>query len=337
MNAIADYCLTALMVLLMFAQVTPGYASAPNQQTLASGFQGLEVACFSCHSPDPGAAAPVAPTMAAIREGYLTIGADFESFSAAIERFVKTPTIENAVLPGAVEKFGLMPKLSIDDGVLNAIAYYLYQSDLQDPNWYVHQYVADKQAYGAAKPLLNNLSDYRSYGGQLALQTKSALGSNLKRALQRDGASGAVSFCKTRAIPITQEMSVNLEAEIRRVSDRPRNPSNAASSLELEAIDSFHALLQSGEPLVPIVQEAEHHVVGYYPIVTNGMCLQCHGVVGKDIEPSTHAVIQNAYPSDQATGYTAQALRGIFVVTMQKSSGASEDAGTSTKEWSDHK
>ena len=160
--------------------------------------------------------------------------------------------------------------------------------------------------------------DYRLYGQQLARQTQAALGGNLKRALKNGGPEAAVSFCKTRAIPITEEMSAKLDATITRVSDQPRNPENSASGVELDLIKRFKAALSRGDKPTPAVREVEDRMIGYYPIITNGMCLQCHGAVGTDITSDTHAVIQEAYPTDQATGYTSNELRGLFVVAMDK-------------------
>lgn len=166
--------------------------------------------------------------------------------------------------------------------------------------------------------------DYRLHGQQLAMQTRSALGGNLRGALKNGGAEAAVSFCKTRAIPITEEMSAKLNATIRRVSDRPRNPDNSASEVEIELIRQFQAALARGDKPTPAVREVEDRMIGYYPIVTNGMCLQCHGAVGTDIVRDTHAVIQKAYPKDQATGYGSNEVRGLFVVAMEKP-GAQEE------------
>lgn len=160
--------------------------------------------------------------------------------------------------------------------------------------------------------------DYRLHGQQLAMQTRKALGGNLKAALKNGGAEAAVSFCKTRAITITEEMSAKLDATIRRASDRPRNPDNSASEVELELIRQFQGALARGDKPTPAVREVEDRMIGYYPIVTSGMCLQCHGTVGTDITAETHAVIQEAYPKDQATGYGSNEVRGLFVVAMEK-------------------
>ena len=52
----------------------------------------------------------------------------------------------------------------------------------------------------------------------------------------------------------------------------------------------------------------------YYPIVTNAMCMQCHGKKDLQIKPETLAAIGEFYPEDKATGYGENELRGIWVV-----------------------
>jgi hypothetical protein len=46
------------------------------------------------------------------------------------------------------------------------------------------------------------------------------------------------------------------------------------------------------------------------------MCLQYHGSEGTDIAPETLKVIEEKYSNDQATGYTENQLRGIWVLEM---------------------
>ncbi len=163
-----------------------------------------------------------------------------------------------------------------------------------------------------------SLEDYRMQGLQAAMQTKGALGGQLMQAIEAGGPEGAVAFCNTRAIPITEEMSTRLGMEVTRVSDRPRNPDNAADEEELAIIAQFRDALARGAEPLPEVREHHDKVVGYYPIVTSDMCLKCHGTEGRDISPATQAVIDSSYPQDLATGYGENQLRGLFVVTMDR-------------------
>lgn len=162
------------------------------------------------------------------------------------------------------------------------------------------------------------LDDYRAQGLQAAMQTKGALGSELMKAIAAGGPENAVAFCNTRALPITREMSGKLGMAVSRVSDQPRNPANAANDEELEIIAALKDALANGQPPLPTMRAAKDTVTGYYPIVTNAMCLQCHGKEGVDIDAATLAVIDSRYPHDRATGYGENELRGVFVVKMSR-------------------
>ncbi|MBL0308568.1 MAG: DUF3365 domain-containing protein [Bacteroidetes bacterium] len=113
-------------------------------------------------------------------------------------------------------------------------------------------------------------------------------------------------------------MSLVLEAKIKRVSDQPRNTANAANEAELSYIKKWKEAKMIGEEQPPTVTEIDGKMVGYYPIITNQMCLQCHGKPNVEINTATLRRIKQLYPTDQAIGYAENEIRGIFVVEMNK-------------------
>jgi hypothetical protein len=155
-------------------------------------------------------------------------------------------------------------------------------------------------------------------GQQIAQRTQQALGSNLMRALSEGGPVNAIEFCSERALPITAEMSAELGAVIQRVTDQPRNPANAAEGAALAYIEAAKADLESGTPPRPVVQNIDGQTVAFYPIMTQGLCLQCHGTPGAEISEATLAAINEKYPGDQATGYGPDELRGIWKITLRE-------------------
>jgi cytochrome c553 len=286
---------------------------------MGAGFRALEAACFGCHSPDPSADAGVAPTMAAIRQHYVDARTTYAGLRAALSKFVDDPARENARIPDAVDRFGLMPVLGLDASLLDPIAYYIFHTPLEQPDWYTAQFALERRRYQqTAAPTLTSPADYLSHGQQLAMRTKSTLGSQLKGALKTGGPVHAIGFCREQAGDIASDMSVKLGADIRRVSDRPRNPDNAAADAELAYIRSVSAALAAGDKPAPAIRDTGSHMIGYYPIVTNAMCLQCHGAPGQEIAADTLETIRADYPDDLATGYGAGELRGIWVITMEK-------------------
>jgi len=291
--------------------------AALDQVRLTAGFQALESACFSCHSPDAAAGNRVAPPMAAIKQHYVQADTAYTEFSRDLAAFVQDPSAENTRMPGAINRFGLMPKLSFDPAMLEDIAYYIYHSPLEAPSWYAQHFQVEQQKRRrVGRPALVTDADYLRHGREIALRAKATLGSNLKQAISAGGTVAAIDFCHTNAIPLTEGASAGQDALVRRVSDRPRNPANVANSSELAYITEAKSALAAGTEPQPAVHRVDGEVVAYYPIVTNGMCLQCHGRPGQALDAATHSALQDRYPEDQATGYGADELRGIFVVSM---------------------
>ncbi|MCG8374075.1 MAG: DUF3365 domain-containing protein [Balneolales bacterium] len=160
------------------------------------------------------------------------------------------------------------------------------------------------------------LITYREEGLQVAMATKVALGSVLVPTVTQQGTKTALEFCSVKAIPLTDSMAVVTGTEVYRVSDLPRNPDNLATGKQLEYIQKAKLDIANGEAVTPQVFGLDEKVIGFYPILTNQFCLQCHGSPGKEITEETYDDIQKLYPNDKATGYGEGELRGIFVVEI---------------------
>ena len=173
-----------------------------------------------------------------------------------------------------------------------------------------------KQKKQTEKYISNSL--YIEQGRDLAFKTKAILGKNLIGALSTNGTEYALDFCSTKAIHLTDSMSNALNSKIKRVSDKNRNPNNAANKRELVYINKTKAAISKGENPTPELNEINDKLLGYYPIISNEMCLQCHGQKNVDILPKTITKIDSLYPNDKAFGYKTNELRGIWVVEIEK-------------------
>ena len=155
--------------------------------------------CLACHAASGGENNRIAPPMIAVREHYLEAFAEEKDFVDAMIDFLNHPSKENAQMPGAVRKFGLMPKLNLDEDKLFAIATYLFHEEQEEPKWWREHRSkehGEKQGEEKEDPYF-----------QMAMATKKELGRNLMMALEKFGAAGAVDFCHTRALPITDSVA----------------------------------------------------------------------------------------------------------------------------------
>jgi hypothetical protein len=155
-------------------------------------------------------------------------------------------------------------------------------------------------------------------GQKIAFKTKAVLSRNLMNAINTKGTEHAISFCSTRAIPLTDITVLSLNAKIKRVSDKTRNSNNRPNKEELAYIEATKLALLQKKKVKPQLRTVGDKQVGYYPILTNRMCMQCHGQANTEVLPETLLKLTSLYPNDQATGYGINELRGIWVVEMDK-------------------
>jgi hypothetical protein len=112
-------------------------------------------------------------------------------------------------------------------------------------------------------------------------------------------------------------MSTKYNATIKRVSDRNRNPGNKASAEEIAYILKYSDQLAEGIEPEPITVTMGSKIHFYYPIITNTMCLKCHGNP-TDMEPEVVAKIASLYPDDKAIGYKENQVRGIWSIAFDE-------------------
>jgi hypothetical protein len=143
------------------------------------------------------------------------------------------------------------------------------------------------------------------------------LSAELAKAIESGGLVAAIPVCSTKAQTLVSEVSARRNVSMIRLSDRPRNPRQAAEGADLAAINSFRDAMKKGQPAVPLIEDAAAGatVVRLPIIASQPLCLKCHGSA-EDIAPDTRAAILAVYPDDKATGYQLNDLRGIWRITV---------------------
>ena len=148
----------------------------------------------------------------------------------------------------------------------------------------------------------------------ISAELKKVLVSQLTAKIGESGTAEAVTFCNIEALPLTKSVADKHGISVSRVSDQPRNQTNKASATEIEIIEKYKNLLKEKQQLQPTTENG----FLYDPLVTNAMCLQCHGVPGKNIKPEVSAKLAALYPEDLATGYKENQIRGLVKVQLGK-------------------
>lgn len=174
--------------------------------------------------------------------------------------------------------------------------------------------------FPSCKKSSNNKTNaqYLEKGLQHAINAKNTLGKNLISAIQKNGSKEALSFCSLNAIKLTDSISKHEKVKIKRVSNKYRNSQNKPNTEEIKYIKKVEEQLSSKGIVTPQVSVSENSAIAFYPILTNDLCLQCHGVPLKDIPKQTFDKIKELYPNDLAINYKSNELRGIWVIEMEK-------------------
>jgi len=104
----------------------------------------LETNCNICHSPTASHDERLGPPMIAIKKHYIDSETTKEDFINKIQSWIKNPNEEDAKMFGAVRRFGVMPKQSFPEETVKLIAEYLYDYDIEQPEWFEEHHRNEK-------------------------------------------------------------------------------------------------------------------------------------------------------------------------------------------------
>jgi hypothetical protein len=146
-----------------------------------------------------------------------------------------------------------------------------------------------------------------------------SLKGELQAAVSDGGPVNAIGVCKDRAPAIARKLSEESGWDVGRTSLKTRNPElNSPDSWERQVLLEFEERKAAGEDVKPMAHAAvvETDIGKHYrfmkAIPTGEICLACHG---ESISPDVATAIREAYPQDQATGFSLGDIRGAFTLS----------------------
>jgi hypothetical protein len=151
---------------------------------------------------------------------------------------------------------------------------------------------------------------------QATLQLDTAIRTQLTGRLDRNDDPAAVYTAYRDTVrTLTSDIAKKAGVDLRRVSDQPRNPANAADDWERKQLAIFEYWLDAGLDehtleISEIVTEGKTKVLRWIrPITMQENCLTCHGdrIDGKLLD-----LLARDFPDDEATGYFEGELAGAY-------------------------
>ena len=147
---------------------------------------------------------------------------------------------------------------------------------------------------------------------------KEPLKQELLSAIEQGGLENAIHICGDAAQNLIESLEIGVDA--RRTALNFRNPDNAPDDIDIEILTELERLVKAGETIGTASRLLEDGTVRVFqPIIAEKMCLNCHGVIDRDIKPEVYAKIREKYPDDAGTGYNEGDLRGMWIFTYPDS------------------
>ncbi|MDF1697103.1 MAG: DUF3365 domain-containing protein [Saprospiraceae bacterium] len=152
---------------------------------------------------------------------------------------------------------------------------------------------------------------YLERGSKVSFATFSLLSKELQNAFKVGGIEHALSYCNVNALPLTAQIANQENVNIKRTSEKYRNPKNSPSMAEAEILEEYDQLKRENMKLDSKVVSSKDGYTFYSPIIVQDMCLKCHGA--KETIPAYNKVL-DLYPNDKAHGYNQGDLRGMWSI-----------------------
>lgn len=165
------------------------------------------------------------------------------------------------------------------------------------------------------------LQEAMIWGDSISSEAQNQLISNLKKAIEEKGVEGAIGFCNVEATPILNEVGEKYGINIRRASNRFRNPQDKPTEDEKPILEAYEYNIENGlstDPNIQKIDQGETYLYTKAIVIPGAFCLSCHGDPTSEIGAKTLEAIKSNYPSDKATGHKVGDLRGMWSLKIPK-------------------
>lgn len=110
-------------------------AVTTNQEP-SEGYSLMKNNCYACHNPNATSHDDIlAPPFKAVKMHYIREYDNKKDFVDSMVNWVQNPEEDKALMFGAVKRFKIMPKMPLPNEDLEKIAEYIYDNDVEEPEW----------------------------------------------------------------------------------------------------------------------------------------------------------------------------------------------------------
>lgn len=125
---------SSMQLFTLFLSLTSTAATA-NTDEIKKGKQLFQTHCASCHGIAGGMdmSKRTDPPIAGVRRHYIGTYPDKFSFVNTIADWVENPDKNKTQMRGAIRRFGLMPKITVNRNDVEKIAAYIFEGEIDSP------------------------------------------------------------------------------------------------------------------------------------------------------------------------------------------------------------
>ncbi len=120
------------------------------KETDSIGAQLFNQKCMICHNHVGKVdSTMIAPPFFQVKDRYLRASLDKEDFIETMTYWVNNPAEENILMQGTIDHFEVMPYLAYSDEDIAKIVNYVYENDMEKPEWFdAHQVEHQREGRG---------------------------------------------------------------------------------------------------------------------------------------------------------------------------------------------
>ena len=129
----------------------------------SEGYDLFKMRCYACHNPKAKSHDEIiAPPMAAVKRRYSMSYKTKDDFVNAVTKWALNPEEGRALMRGAVMQFKVMPKQAFKEDELRKIAAYIYDNEIEQPEWFaahekeMHGKMGKGMGRGMGKGMMKN-------------------------------------------------------------------------------------------------------------------------------------------------------------------------------------
>ncbi len=158
------------------------------------------------------------------------------------------------------------------------------------------------------------------FGRMVADSAQASLIQELLQAVEAGGVVHAIDYCNVSALPLLKSVAEEYDVEIRRASNRWRNPQDQPNEAEKPILEAYEYNMENGIELNDNVQKIGNDFLLYTKpiVISSGLCLNCHGTENTQVQAETLAALQEKYPNDNALNHQMDDLKGMWSIKIAR-------------------